>query len=108
MIVISRSVREQFLEIADDNVCSLLYQFIGAPGSVDPDNQSEAASPSRLYACNGILNNNRAFGFDPELSGSDQEHLGIGLPRQRQLCSCLTVNTDIEERLDSGCLENRR
>jgi hypothetical protein len=61
--------RKQFLEVANHDVSSLLFQRVGLSGSRYSDHQSEAAVFSSLHSGDGVLDDDGALGLDPELLG---------------------------------------
>ena len=76
--------------------------------AVHPHDETEPPAPSRLDACDRILENHRSRRLDTEPTSSLQEKGRVGLACEPHLLSHIAIDADVDQRGQSGCLEHLR
>ena len=95
-------------EVGNDNVRTGLAKSIRPMVAVHPHDETEPPAPSRLDACDRILENHRSRRLDTEPTSSLQEKGRVGLACEPHLLSHIAIDAHVDQRGQSGCLEHLR
>src|SRR6185437_15111466 len=94
-----------FAKISYDGVCSMLDQLRRAGCGSDPYDQPEIAGAGRFDPRYGILEDCHTWRHRVETACSFQEHVGSWLSRKTQSIQVDAIDSCIEERCETGCVQ---